>query len=268
MKIKVLIVALLATITSQGQELFVMTEPASNAPAGAISVRIGQSLLNNEIDKKNIYTLSPEVTWGISKDLMFRGSAYLDNLKAGLGFTGGGAYLKYRFLSTDDIQSHFRMASFARYSYSSSPIMQQAIDLNGMNSGVEAGIVATQLIKKVAISSSLSYVRALDNGSNDFPSHLGRNAINYTLSAGRLMYPKKYTNYKQTNINLMFELVGQTNTSDGRSYLDAVPSLQFIINSQARVDIAYKKQLYSSLDRLSSDGVFLKLEYTFFNALN
>jgi hypothetical protein len=49
------------------------------------------------------------------------------------------------------------------------------------------------------------------------------------------MYPKKYTNYKQTNINLMVEFVGQTINENGKSYLDVVPAIQFIINSQARL---------------------------------
>lgn len=265
MKYSTLLVFLFAGLSSQAQELFVVTEPASNAPAGAISARLGQSLMKDQMHGGNIYMMTPEVTWGINKNLMVRASGYLDNMNGGLGFVGGGAYAKYRFLSTDDIQSHFRMAAFGRYSYSNAPIHQDAIDLNGMNSGVEAGIIATQLIKKVAISSTLSYNRAFDNGSYDFPDHLGQNAVNYTLSVGRLMYPKKYTNFKQTNINTMLEFVGQTNTDNGRSYLDVVPSIQFIINSQARVDIAYKKQLYSSMDRLTSDGVFVKLEYTFFN---
>ena len=79
------------------------------------------------------------------------------------------------------------------------------------------------------------------------------------------MYPKKYTSFKQTNINTMLEFVGQTITENGKSYLDVVPSVQFIINSQARVDLAYKKELYSSMQRATGDGFFLKLEYTFFN---
>lgn len=268
MKFKALILVVFIGISSQAQELFVVTEPASNTPAGAVSARVGQSLVKNKKFGDELYVLAPEVTWGINKNLMVRGSAYFDNLNSGLGFTGASAYAKYRFLSTDDIQSHFRMAGYGKYSYSQAAILQDAIDLNGMNSGMEVGIVATQLIKKVAISSSLSYVKAFDNNNFKFPDHLGSDAINYSLSVGKLMYPKKYTNFKETNINLMFELLGQTNTANGKSYLDAVPSVQFIINSQARIDLAYKKQLYSSMDRLTGDGIFLKLEYTFFNVSN
>ena len=57
------------------------------------------------------------------------------------------------------------------------------------------------------------------------------------------MYPKKYTSFKQTNINTMLELIGQTITENGKSYLDVVPSIQFIINSQARIDLGLQKRI-------------------------
>jgi hypothetical protein len=247
------------------QELFVMTEPASNAPAGSVGVRVGQSFMKNQMESRSMYNLTPEVTWGINKNLMVRTSAFLSNENNGLGLKGGGVYAKYRFLSVDDLQSHFRMAAFGRYSWNNSVIHQEAIDLTNGNSGYETGLVATQLIHKVALSSSVSYARALNNSDYSFPDFLGNSAVNYTLSVGKLMYPKKYTSFKQTNINTMLELVGQTITENGKSYLDLVPSIQFIINSQARIDLAYKKELYSSMQRATSDGVFLKLEYTFFN---
>lgn len=253
------------SLNSNAQELFVMTEPASNAPAGSLGVRVGQSLMKNEFGSGTMYNLSPEITWGINKNLMVRGSSFLSNERNQFGLKGGGAYAKYRFLSVDDMQSHFRMAVFGRYSYNNSAIHQEAIDLTGGNSGYEAGLVATQLIHKVAISSSVSYVRAMNNDAYDFPELSGKSAVNYTFSVGKLMYPKKYTSFKQTNINAMLEFVGQTITENGKSYLDAVPSIQFIINSQARIDLAYKKELYSSVHRYSTDGIFLKLEYTFFN---
>jgi hypothetical protein len=66
----------------------------------------------------------------------------------------------------------------------------------------------------------------------------------------------------------MVELLGQTLAENGRSYLDVVPSVQFIINSQARIDVAYKQELYSSMLRSAPNGIYLKLEYTFFNVTN
>jgi hypothetical protein len=77
------------------------------------------------------------------------------------------------------------------------------------------------------------------------------------------MYPKKYTNYKQTNINLMVEFVGQTINENGKSYLDVVPAIQFIINSQARVDLAYRQELVSSMLRTAPNGLSEFRNYTF-----
>lgn len=257
---------LFVSLATNAQELFVFTEPASNAPAGSIGARLGQSLMKNQIDGGNIYSLSPEITWGMNKSLMFRASGYFDNSTNKLDATGAGLYAKYRFYSVDDMQSHFRMAAFGRYSWNNSMINHEDIDLGGLNTGYEAGLNATQLIHKVAISSTVSYAHAQANNDFKFPDEFGANAVNYTLSAGRLMYPKKYTSFKQTNINLMLEFAGQANTDTGKSYLDIMPSVQFIVNSQMRIDLAYKKELYNKMDRFISDGAFLKLEYTFFNA--
>jgi hypothetical protein len=79
------------------------------------------------------------------------------------------------------------------------------------------------------------------------------------------MLPKVYTNFKQTNVNLMLELLGQRLNENGKSYLDIAPSIQFIIHSQARVDIGYRQQLYSTMNRTAPNGFILKFEYTFFN---
>ena len=102
------------------------------------------------------------------------------------------------------------MAAFGRYSFNNADIHQEQIEIMGHNTGFESGIVATKLIKKLAISSSISFEKAFDNKPDyPFPNELGDNATNYTLSFGKLMYPKKYTSFKQTNINLMVEFAGQ-----------------------------------------------------------
>jgi hypothetical protein len=179
---------------------------------------------------------------------------------------GGSIYAKHRIYSIDDIHKHFRLAAYARYSLNNADIHQEEIETMGHNTGFEAGLVATKLVNKVAISSSLSYEKALNNMPNyKFPTSQSNNATNYTLSIGKLVYPKTYTNLKQTNVNLMCEFLGQTLNGNGKSNLDIVPSLQFIIYSQARIDIAYRKQLYSSMTRTAPNGFMIKFEYTFFN---
>ena len=255
------------SVQVKAQELFVITEPASNVPAGSVSVGINQGILNRENSDDYYYNLAPTVSWGATKNLMFKADGFFStDYSNSLAFRGASVYTKYRFLSQDDLQSHFRMAAFGRVSSNNEVAVTEEIDLMGNNSGFQAGIVATKLIKKVAISSSVSFEKALDNKPNyPFPSSQGDNATNYTLSFGKLMYPKKYTSYKQTNINLMVEFLGQTINQNGKSYLDVIPAIQFIINSQARIDFAYRQELYSSMLRSAPNGFYLNLEYTFFN---
>jgi len=63
------------------------------------------------------------------------------------------------------------------------------------------------------------------------------------------------------------EFLSQVNTGSGRYYMDIAPSAQMIFNSQARLDVGYRKQLSSTLIRTAPNGFFVRLEYNFFNAL-
>ena len=249
-----------------GQELFVITDPASNVPANSLGVNVMQSLFKEEMKSGYNYHFMPEVSYGLNKNIMFRASAFVSNRNNDLVTEGGSFYTKYRFYSSDDLNSHFRLAAYGRYSFNNADIHQEQIETLGHNSGFETGIIATKLIKKVAISSSVSFEKALDNKPNyPFPDNIGDNATNYTLSFGKLMYPKKYTNYKQTNINLMVEFVGQTINENGKSYLDVMPAVQFIFNSQARLDFAYRQELVSSMVRSAPNGFYFNLYYAFFD---
>ena len=250
------------------QELFLVTDPASNVPANSLAVNVLQSLSKNEITTRDHYQLMPEITYGLNRNLMFRASAFLSNRSSQLNTEGGSFLAKYRFYSEDDLNSHFRLAAYGRYSFNNATIDQEQIDIMGQNSGFETGIVATKLIKKVALSATISYEKTLDSKSKyAFGNKLADNATNYTFSIGKLMYPKRYTSLKQTNINLMVEMVGQTINQNGKSFLDVVPVVQFIFNSQARLDLAYRKEIMSSMIRTAPDGVYLNLYYTFFNVL-
>ncbi len=266
MKMFFIIALLYLTQSINAQELFVVTDPASNVPAGSLGVRIGQSLFKERFKTNYNYHLMPEVTWGLHKKLMFRASVVVSNRSNQLVTEGASFCSKYRFFSTDDLNSHFRLAALGRYSFNNADIHQDQIEIMGHNTGFETGIVATKLIKKVAISSTISFEKAFDNKPDyKFPASQGDNATNYTFSIGRLMHPKIYTSYKQTNINAMVEFVGQTINENGKSFLDVVPAIQFIINSQARIDIAYRQELYSSMLRSAPNGFYLNLEYSLFN---
>lgn len=262
-----LIVFLFFNLTTFSQELFVFTEPASNMPAKSFSFRDMNGLMFEKDGKLNYHNM-PEIMWGINKKWMVHAQGFISNRQEG-GFEaeGGSLYAKYRFYSEDAIRSHFRMALYGRYSLNSADIHQQEIETMGHNSGYEAGFIATKLLHKVAISSSISYERALDNKPNYiFPLTESNSAMNYTLSVGKLMLPKVYTSFNQTNVNLMVELLGQRLNDNKKSYLDIGPSIQFIINSQARIDVGYRQQLYSTMVRTAPNGMIFKFEYLFFNA--
>jgi hypothetical protein len=259
-------VFLIISFAATSQELFVFTEPASNMPVKSLGFRANNYLMKNSSTKTVSYHLLPEFMWGVSKKLMISAEAFFSNRDKGFTAEGAQVYGKYRFYSIDEVHNHFRMAVYGRYSFNNSDIHQQAIDFYGHNSGYEMGLIATKLKGKVAVSASSSYLHALNNNKEKFIyGNSRRNAVNYTLSAGRLMIPKEYVNYKQTNMNLMLEFLGQTNTGSGRTYIDMGSSVQLIFLSRIRVDAGYRFPLVETHDRSSSRGFLVRLEYHIFN---
>jgi hypothetical protein len=249
------------------QELFAVTEPASNMAAGSLGFRVDHLIMDEVNTSKINYHLIPELMIGVSKKLMVHGNLFFSNRQGPLRAEGGSIYAKYRFLSHDGLQKHFRMAAFARVSRNNSDIHQEEINMYGHNTGFEAGLVATQLLRKVALSSSLSFVDAGDNGKGNkfLYGEANSKAINYSLSFGKLMLPKEYSSYRQTNLNLMTEILSQVNTGSGKYFVDLAPSVQFIFNSQSRVDIGYRRELASNMIRTAPNGFFVRLEHNFFN---
>lgn len=251
----------------KAQELFVYSEPASNMAAKSIGARLTNNLMREVGTEKYNYHFLPEVMWGVSKRLMIHAEGFLSNRGNKFEAEGASLYIKYRFYSRDEVHSHFRMAAFVRGSYNNSDIHQQAIDLNGHNSGYEAGMIATKLMNKIALSVTGSFLHATDNAAgNKFQyGDKKRDAASYSFSAGKLMLPKNYTDYKQTNLNAMIELLGQANLNGARSYLDIAPSIQFIFLSKMRLDLGYRFAVVNDLARTAEKGFLLRFEYNFFN---
>lgn len=253
------------------QELFTYTEPASNMAAKSIGLRLN-TILGKDVDLQSRFGVNPEIMFGISRKIMIHSNLYFSNyltIKPSDNFTYNGAGLsaKFRFYSEDQVHSHFRLAAFAKIAYSNMEIEQPAINLNGNNTGYEVGLVATKLISKVAISASGGYLRVIsNNGSKSQFDNAGNDAFEYTLSLGKLMLPKEYTDYNQTNINLMAELLGQYNPGLKAGYLDLAPSVQIILQSRMRIDAGYRFPLSDKLFRSTPRGFLLRFEYNIFNA--
>ena len=268
MKQLFLALLLLHSAGSTAQELYVYTEPASNMAARSIGFRLNNYFMRTAGTQQYSYMSAPEIMLGISKTIMIHGETFFSNRNDGFKLDGGTVYVKYRFYSEDEVHSHFRMAAYTRGSLNATPVHQPAIDMQGMNSGVETGLVATKLQNRLALSAGLSHLYAANN-MKDNKFHYekkDRHAVGYTLSAGRLMLPAEYTSYDQTNVNVMLEMLGQTNFGNGKTFLDLAPSVQFIIKSRMRVDLGYRLALVKDLQRTSEDAVLLRLEYNIFNA--
>jgi hypothetical protein len=251
---------------TEAQELFVFSEPASNMPAKSLGIRATNWLENNKESAAINYQLIPELMWGVNRRLMLHFDGVFNNQGGNFHAAGFGSYFKYRIYAADDVNRHFRMAVFGRINLNNSLLFQQEIDLTRWNSGWAAGLIATQLLHKQAISASLSFNQAYDNGSeNKIPPGQADQAFNFSISTGRLILPEHYLNYKQTNLNLMLELMGQHLIGSNKNFIDLAPAVQFIFNSQTRLDIGYKFQLYSDMQRMAQNGILIRIEHLLFN---
>lgn len=268
MKRILLAVCLMAMARSVlAQELYVNTEPASNMATGSLGIRVENQGYFTPF-YKNRSTI--EAMYGVSRHLMVHGSVYMsDYYSSNQHFEGGSIYAKYRFLSIDTVQRHFRGAFFAKLSGINNPVYNREITLEGDNTGAQGGVVFTQLLHKLALSGSVSYLRAFNNFGNYQPLEPAvtqvRNAAAYTLSGGYLLLPRNYRDYKQVNLNLYCELLGKTNPGHGESYLDVAPALQLIFNSTCRLDFSYRTPIYNDMQRNTKNMYLIRLEYNFFN---
>ena len=180
-------------------------------------------------------------------------------------------YGKYRFFSSDDLHSHFRMAAFADVAYNRSPFHHDEVSLQGDNSGVQLGLIATQLWGKFALSGTASHTQVLDKERNDksvvyVPSRIYQ-TMNYSLSAGYLVLPFQYTDYKQTNLNIYTEVLAQQSLDRKAYYVDMAPAIQFIFNSNAKLNLGYRFQLNGDMHRMARNSWLIAFERTFLNAL-
>ena len=263
-RLAIALMLLISSASAYTQELYVATEPASNMPQNALGIRLTQeAVFRNGYMAKII----PEAMLGLTKNLMIHQSLFINNVQQNSFKTTGGAfYAKYRFLSIDSMHSHFRGAVYGGYAAVNGVISAREISLDGDNTGWQGGIVFTQLLHKLALSGSVSYTKALNNKrGNLLPADFGSESLGYTLSSGLLVYPKSYRSYKQTNVNVYLEFLGKSNLGKKEHVLDAAPALQFIINSNFRIDVSQRVQLWSSMTRNQKNLFLLRLEYNLFN---
>ena len=250
------------------QELFVFSEPASNMPAHSLSAKLTGRFALPSSGRLAYQRYSPEIMAGLNKHWMVHATAFVsDFYSAGLRFEALRLYAKYRFLSKDEVHRHFRMAAFAEAAWSQNPFVYEDINLFGDNTGAEAGLIATQLINRLAISGTVGYLSVFPRQSRLDASKASRDALNYTASAGYLVLPKVYSSFNQTNLNLYFEMTGMRGLGDRGYMLDFAPAIQVIFRSNFKVNAGYKFQVAGNMHRISERSWVLAFERTFLGAL-
>ncbi len=257
----------MAALKSVAQELYVYTDPASNMPAKSIGVRL---TLMGHLDEGRNSRIAPELMLGLHKNLMVHASGFLSDMDGNYQMEGAALSAKYRFLSMDEFQSHFRAAAYGKVSYSKRPLYSEDLNLEGDHSGWQGGFVFTQLIHKLALSATVGYSQRLGTQEPAFNGvKLPEEMVNFSLSSGYLLFPIVYTNYKEPNFNVYAEVLGKTNPESGHTYVDMAPALQIILNSRTRIDLGYRFQITGNMPgRVQKNMYLLRAEFNFFNALS
>jgi hypothetical protein len=251
-----------------GQELYVFSSPASNVPARSLTAKSsGKSLVSyHNSERENRMMI--ELQSGLSKNWMLSGSASFSDMyfQKSQRFESVKIYTKYRFLSKDDVHRHFRMAAFLSASLSRNPLVYQELSTDGDNDAIQAGVIATQLIRRLAVSGTISHISLAGNPSKiEYGLPFYRNVFQYSLSGGYLFFPLKYTSYKQVNLNGYLEFIGQFAPSAGAGFIDAAPALQLIFNSTTRVNFGARFQLTGDFHRMANQSLFLSVEHSMLN---
>ncbi|MGZ4033425.1 MAG: hypothetical protein ACXVPU_10995 [Bacteroidia bacterium] len=268
----------------EAQELFPHADPASNIPKGVLGIRIANEGFNeitqfrSQQNVKFMFGFSPKLMMTESfsfsnhhglyfpEDFIKNDAAighYTNGVKKGnkypYQFENLNVKIKYRFLSRDEEKEHFRMSAYLELAGGNEAHDEAEPSLSGDNGGIGAGLTATKLKNRFAISATIGgivpqkyYYQRLDS---TLQVKYGK-ALTYSLSMGLLCLPLKYKNYEQLNVNVYAEFVGKVYDgakvySDNAqvlianvpalekgSYLEFRPSVQFIFHSNLRVDLS------------------------------
>src|SRR5688500_554075 len=115
-----LVGGMLFLLTAKGQELYVFTEPASNMPYHCFSVKVTEKFAKHPHSDIYMQRYTPEVMFGLNKKWMVHfASTFSDMYTNNLRWESARTYVKYRFLTIDEVNKNFSMATFEEYIYSS-----------------------------------------------------------------------------------------------------------------------------------------------------
>lgn len=282
------------------QELFPLNDAASSAPKGVWGIRLAGDTYQEISTQRNMASLrliygatsrlTLQLTGAMSNhhdktlppDLVNHvhiGSQtffFTQNIQRGIRypylFNGIHAYAKYRFLSLDGLEKHFRMAAYGEWSNTRAAHDEAEPNLLDDSGGWGGGLIFTVL--KGHFAASLTTGIILSGTYKDLaPLGVGftytlvptevqyGDAWVYNLSLGYLLYPAKYTTYRQSNWNVYLEFMGKSygegviiqngiplpHEGEGLKaghYVEVHPGLQRIIRSDVRIEASIGFPLY------------------------
>ncbi len=288
-KICFLTFSLLFSANSFAQELFPHNEPASTVPKNVLGLRFFGDTYDEEGTNRNMFAF--RAMYGVTAKFtaMITGTVtnhHGENLPPDLiththkgnetfyytqtfqrgkpydyRFNGINLYGKYRFLTNDGTNKHFRMAAYAEWSNVTSAHDEAEPNLRDDTKGFGGGIITTYLKKHFAVSLTTGFIfpgdytetTIEDNGNELHTQVTYGKALIYNLSIGYLLYPFKYKNYNETNINVYVEFMGKsygeakvvqngteipnnTELLKSGNYVEIHPAVQFIIKSNLRIE--------------------------------
>lgn len=274
------------------QELFPHNEPASSVPKNVLGVRMfGESydefgMQRNMAALRLMYGVTSKFslmvtgttsnhhsnylptglvthTHSASGNTNYQTGTFQRGLKYPYRFNGVYVYGKYRFLTHDGQNKHFRMAAYGEYSYITAAHDETEPNLLDDTKGFGGGLIATYLRKHFATSLTTGFIIPGDYTETTPDFYGGQlhsrikygKALQYNLSFGYLVYPFKYKSYSETNINVYVEFMGKsyetatviqndvnikpkTELLLAGNYVEVHPGLQAILNSNLRIDIS------------------------------
>lgn len=289
------------------QELYPNSEPASIIPKNALGLRLMNEAYNNSGDLRAwnglmfMYGLNSKVML----NAMFTGSnhhnktlpdgfiksenGYSETVNPGAAskrygylFESVNLGFRYRFLNLDGDHRHFRMALYGNGIYANRPHDEAEVTLMGDNKALGGGLISTVLVKKLAVSLNAGMIKPFSYKENSGLGIEYGNAYQMSLSFGYLLYPFKYKNFGQTNVNLYAEFLGKdysplSITKNGAAiphhgvdgfkggrYIEFRPAIQFIIKSNLRIDVSTALPLVNKSYIRQYPMYLLNLQYYFF----
>ncbi|HXS36988.1 MAG TPA: hypothetical protein VN721_09820 [Flavipsychrobacter sp.] len=290
MRFYALIIFIFLALPSGSQELFPLMEPASTMPKHTLGIRLMNesyeevgNQFRTQFALRAMYGITPRLSVYFTGDASNHHNRTLppdfpthNTPQVGVHhpflFNGYNIYAKYRFLSIDGENSHFRAALYGEWSNLNVAHDEAEPTLLDDTKGYGGGLITTYLKKRFAISFTGGFIIPSEyNGGVTDPAGLPEipakvdygNAINYDLSIGYLLFPRKYKNYTQTNWNLYLEFLGKSYDAakvyfsnymysipfyavpialvpvlQAGNYIEVHPGLQCIINSNFRADLS------------------------------